>query len=538
VIVQRIAALLLAVIAIAGTGGMARGAVFQYTMAVETAKGTSSAFLWIPPHAEVVRGVVVAGMTLAERDIVQDAQIRRACEDQQLAILFFKCGLSAVDLQKTLDEFSKESGYGEIAGAPLFFIGHSAGGPQAKSLAIKLADRCFGLMLYRGGVPGGEESVPAGVPLLLMIGQFDEFGKVMRDANGRETWEGGRDALADWRRAGEDRLGSVVVEPGAGHFAWSERNAKYLALFIRKAAAARIGPRQANDAKISICKPIDPATGWTTELAAIKDPSQAPSPAGKNKGDAKPTSWHFDEEIARATLAYHAGISGKQDQFIRWNELANVDAGVRYYLSNLKWIGPQTFEVHPVYAGIYPKKAANAPGPSWAQAGQAVGHSGAPIRVRPVGGSSIVEAGNHALRIRYDALAPASDAGRITFIAWSDGDAQFRHTEQVGMMPRGFKGLTRGKDQTITFAQPANLHIGDQPSALNASSDSGLPVEFYVASGPAVIENGKLRVAEVPARAKFPMTIKVVAWQFGSAIEPLVKTAAPVERSILLHAKD
>lgn len=56
--------------------------------------------------------------------------------------------------------------------------------------------RCFGLVQYRGGVPGGEEAVPPNVPALMMIGQFDEFGGTLRNEAGRETWEGGRDALA------------------------------------------------------------------------------------------------------------------------------------------------------------------------------------------------------------------------------------------------------------------------------------------------------------------------------------------------------
>ncbi|MCX5682990.1 MAG: hypothetical protein NT049_04820, partial [Planctomycetota bacterium] len=46
----------------------ASGAVFQYSAAVTTEKGESEAFLWIPPQAREVRGVVMAGMTLMERE--------------------------------------------------------------------------------------------------------------------------------------------------------------------------------------------------------------------------------------------------------------------------------------------------------------------------------------------------------------------------------------------------------------------------------------------------------------------------------------
>lgn len=67
---------------------------------------------------------------------------------------------------------------------------------------------------------------------------------------------------------------------------------------------------------------------------------------------------------------------------------------------------------------------------------------------------------------------------------------------------------------------------------LKATSNCGLPVEYYVAYGPAAIVDGKLRITEIPARATFPITLKIVTYQFGSGVEPLVRTAAPVEQII------
>jgi hypothetical protein len=49
-----------------------------------------------------------------------------------------------------------------------------------------------------------------------------------------------------------------------------------------------------------------------------------------------------------------------------------------------------------------------------------------------------------------------------------------------------------------------------------------------------VVEGGKLRAAQVPARARLPLTVRVVAYQFGRGVEPLVKTASPVERTVRL----
>jgi hypothetical protein len=355
----------------------ASGAVFQYAVPVTTPKKSAAALLWIPPKAEQVRGIVVAGTTLMESDFAKDAVIRKACEDEGLAILIFRCGLGDVDLPGVLGELAKVSGYHELPAAPLMFVGHSAGGPQAKALAVKMADRCFGLVQYRGGVPGGERPAPPGVPVLMMLGQFDEFGGTMRGASGRETWEGGRDALAEFRAKDRRNLASIVVEPGAGHFAWSDRNAAYLATFIRKAAKARI-PDGPPSAKTPVqCKPVDPESGWLSDVTIKTPRPSASAPCADYAGDTTRAAWHFDREMAEATVAYHVGL-GKKDQFIRWKDPYNVDAGARYFFSNVQWVGDgQTFEVHPFYADQYPTPHPTG-GPRWSDAGKPAGRSAAP----------------------------------------------------------------------------------------------------------------------------------------------------------------
>ncbi len=513
----------------------AAAAVFQYMVPAATAKDASAAFLWIPPKAQQVRGVVMGGMTLAERELAKDQDIRKACAKENLAIVFLKCGLGAVDVQKVLDDLANASGYRELSVAPLFFVGHSAGGPQAKACAIGMANRCFGLVQYRGGIPGGPESVPPGLPSLMMIGQFDEFGGIMRNDAGRETWEGGRDALASFRAAHERNLASMVVEPGAGHFAWSDRNAAYLAMFIRKAAQMRIPDWPANATEPVRCKEIDHRSGWLTDLT-IKSPGGFP-PArfGQYQGDASKAAWHFDREMAEATVAYHAGGFGKKDQFVRWSDPVWVDAGARFFFTKLAWVDDgQTLEVHPVYADTYPKTQPNGSGPRWADAGRPVGHSTAVIRVRQVSGP-VVAVGDQRFRMQYDALAPATESSRVTFMAFSVGDREFRYTEQVGMMPRGFSGLKSGRDQTIAFPPLGNLTADNDPVRLKATSDAGLPVEYHVAHGPATVVDGRLTITEMPIRAKFPIQVKVIAWQFGRGVEPLVKSASPVEQTVLIQ---
>ena len=204
----------------------------------------------------------------------------------------------------------------------------------------------------------------------------------------------------------------------------------------------------------------------------------------------------------------------------------------RFFFTKLQWVGDgQTIEVHPVYADQYPAVQPNGQGPRWAEAGKPVGHSTAPILVRPVSGP-MVATGPNRLRMQYDNLAGADESSRVTFLAYSEGDQTHRYTEQVGMLPRGFSGLNQGEPQTITFPPLGDRKADAGPVRLQATSDAGLPVEYYVAYGPAIATNGQLTIAEVPARAKFPIEVRVVAWQFGRGVEPLVQTAPPVTQTL------
>jgi hypothetical protein len=45
----------------------------------------------------------------------------------------------------------------------------------------------------------------------------------------------------------------------------------------------------------------------------------------------------------------------------------------------------------------------------------------------------------------------------------------------------------------------------------------------YAESGPAVIEGDTLKLADLPTRAKYLIRLTIVAYQYGSAVEPLVQ---------------
>ncbi|MDF3056589.1 MAG: hypothetical protein K0R17_804 [Rariglobus sp.] len=88
-----------------------------------------------------------------------------------------------------------------------------------------------------------------------------------------------------------------------------------------------------------------------------------------------------------------------------------------------------------------------------------------------------------------------------------------------------------GAPQRITFPEIPDQPAGAATLRLDASSDAGLPVSYYVREGPAEIDGATLRFTPAPPRARYPLEITVVAWQFGRPAEPKVNTAAPVERT-------
>src|SRR5438094_812596 len=78
-----------------------------------------------------------------------------------------------------------------------------------------------------------------------------------------------------------------------------------------------------------------------------------------------------------------------------------------------------------------------------------------------------------------------------------------------------------GKPQTITFPKIEGQQAGTNSIKLNATSDSGLPVGYYVIAGPVVIEGNTLKFTKIPVKSKYPVKVTVVAYQWGRTIAPL-----------------
>ena len=112
-----------------------------------------------------------------------------------------------------------------------------------------------------------------------------------------------------------------------------------------------------------------------------------------------------------------------------------------------------------------------------------------------------------------------------------DGDARYKGTVQELNMTVPYP-LTAGRRQSILFPSLPDIQTGTECMKLNAVSDCGLNVSYYIKEGPAEISGDTIIFTDIPPRSRFPLKVTVVAWQYG--IQGKVQTAAPVERSFYI----
>jgi hypothetical protein len=114
------------------------------------------------------------------------------------------------------------------------------------------------------------------------------------------------------------------------------------------------------------------------------------------------------------------------------------------------------------------------------------------------------------------------------------GDGEYKRAVQQAMLPIP-RRISEGRPQVIDFPSIDNQKRGVKTLTLKATSDSRLPVGFFVREGPAEVEGNVLKFTAIPARAKFPVKVTVGAYQFGRATaEPKFQSAGPVFQEFYL----
>ncbi len=516
--------------------------------------GEGRAFLWIPPDCARVRAVVVGQNNMLEPGILEHAAMRRTLAELGIAEIWiappfdnaFKFDQGAGErFEEMMHALAAESGYSELAFAPAIPLGHSACASYPWNFAAWNPARTLAILSIKGDAPqtdltGSGKPNPDwadrsidGIPGLMVMSEV-------------EWWEARLTPLFKFRAAHSAVPIALLADTGHGHFDASDALVEFLALFIRHAAAARLPADAPLDQPVKL-RPIDPAQGWLVDRWRGDEPLRAPAASAADyKGDHSEAFWSFDAETAHATETYYARSRGKKIQqldFVQAGELAPIStshAGVE-----LKFLPREdgvTFQLTgefivplPPRPPVAAKDKPPAPvviTPSAASGGT---HALGAVHVSRITGP-VTQVDANTFRVQFNRAASPTDkrAQDIWLLASHPGDAQYKSAVQQAVLK--FPRNTQGEPQHITFPEIPDQKIGAKSLTLAATSSAGADakVYFYVREGPAEIDGDTLRFTAIPPRAKLPIKVTVVAWQFGRATQPEIQAADPIVKTMLL----
>lgn len=506
-------------------------AVYQYSVL----EGDRRVYLWVPPACRNVRGLVVAFKNLTEQRWLEDPIVRGAASEECLGVVWIGAGkrssLSAdmgagagdafLAMQRDL---AQVSGFPEIANALILPTGHSAQGQFAWKFAEWAPERTIAAIPIKT-VPLPADLDLHGVPLLYIVGQTTEWPQYRDGRIGDRDffWPNVRRSALALRTARPDALIAVAVDPGGGHFDWSDSLARLVALYIHKACASRLPPAAAKSGPPSL-RAVSYQSGWLLDAAGMDPERFKPAPVTSYTGKPGEAYWVFDRETADAIERIQGDRVARKKQMLSFNQDGHILPVAVQGFAALTFEPDSdgvTFHLDPTYLASVPTQLVNG--------GDALGHADEPIHLNVITGP-IAQTGPSTF-----AFALSRESGSDGWIEeQADQTAEYRKAVQPGKITP--KGISTGLPQHIHFDQIPPRKAIRAPIILHASSDAGLPVRFYVVSGPARIDGNRLTITEFPRSGASAIPIIVTAYQTGRAAsdnQSAVQQADPVTQQFL-----
>jgi hypothetical protein len=372
-----------------------------------------------------------------------------------------------------------------------------------------------GLCVKNGGWPKTNRTVP----MLWTFGSAQEWGQMKGDIRtGWNIFNGNpiSCAPANWAKhaSAEKWPLSSAIEAGSGHFYCTEQMIDLIATYIQGACNARL------DSEGGL-KPVAYEMGFYAALPFDGSENLSIDRVDSAEGKANPKRpWFFDEATAKAAQTVTRANWEARTQLPGCTEGTNCTVQP-YSLNSVTTIKVTTdseFSLKTVMLEKIPEGFVG---------------TGEPLATTP--GVPVAEwicgpfapLGNNTFRIALDRTYRNYGAAYMILRKDAAGDVR------LGIQPIGVNLLenTSGQDQRITFEKIPDVKSGTHSVALSAKADSGLPVEFFVVAGPAIVKDGQLVFTKIPPRAKFPVSVTVAAWQWGRATEPKIKTAEIVKQT-------
>ncbi|MGI6224448.1 MAG: hypothetical protein ACOYJG_12735 [Prevotella sp.] len=474
----------------------------------ECSSPNQKAYLWIPERCVHLDAVIFSQKNMSEELLLRNKNFRQQLAELNFGIVWVAPAFDHSWLQEKgsgrifesmMHDLASVSGYSELDSIPVIPLGHSAMATFPWNFAAFNPNRTLAIISYKGDAPrtnlcgyGGDNVEWGrtrnidGIPSLMIEGEWE--------------WMEGRvnPALA-FRMKYPRSCVSFLCDVGHGHFDVSDEVVSYLCLFLRKTAAYCLDHGR-------IVR-MNPEKGW---LAARWNATEKhrPKPASYRdyRGDPHDAFWYFDKEMAMATEQYYAQSLGKQTQFVGYR-LNSKLTGYNRKLHAGTIIHPmfQTDGVTFSLSALYTDSTRTKP---------TLSHGKYPIKIRVISGP-VEQINDTTFKFaRYRAVSNRKDVEELWFQAIGPADKKYKAAAQQleAVVPRT---NTEGLRQSISFASIQDVDSSVRSIPLSAVSDSGLPVGYYVDYGPAYVEGNKLIINKIPPRSKFPVKIRVVAYQYG-----------------------
>ena len=496
-----------------------------------------SAYLWIPENCKQVRAVIIGQHNMTEETIFEHPEFRKNMGKLGIAEIWITPGIDQRwDVTKgtqqifetMMKNLSEISGYTELEFAPVIPIGHSAMATYPWNFAAWNPERTLAVLSIHGDSPRthltgygranldwGTRTIE-GIPSLMVMGE-DEW------------WEDRLITSFDYRREYPNAPLSFLADAGHGHFDISDELIDYLSLFLKKTVEYRLPEHSSLDAPIQLI-PVEAKNGWLADRWRKNEkPTAEAASYDKYKGDKNHAFWYFDKEMADATEKYYANERGKTEQYIGFEQKGklitfNPKSHVRMSPSFQPEADGVTFHLKAVYTDTLRNEYSKE-------------HSTHPIRMsRICGPVEVVNDTTFTVRFYRMGLDNPKRTGGICLMASVKQDHKYRSAVQQVEIRIPYR-TKEGISQRIIFPKLSDVKASVKKISLNGTADSGLPVYYYVKEGPAEIKGDKLALTKIPPRAKFPVKVTVVAWQYGRSGEPKVQTAEAVEQSFYITAR-
>ena len=496
-----------------------------------------SAYLWIPENCKQVRAVIIGQHNMTEETIFEHPEFRKNMGKLGIAEIWITPGIDQRwDVTKgtqqifetMMKNLSEISGYAELEFAPVIPIGHSAMATYPWNFAAWNPERTLAVLSIHGDSPRthltgygranldwGTRTIE-GIPSLMVMGE-DEW------------WEDRLITSFDYRREYPNAPLSFLADAGHGHFDISDELIDYLSLFLKKTVEYRLPEHSSLDAPIQLI-PVEAKNGWLADRWRKNEkPTAEAASYDKYKGDKNHAFWYFDKEMADATENYYANERGKTEQYIGFEQKGklitfNPKSHVRMSPSFQPEADGVTFHLKAVYTDTLRNEYSKE-------------HSTHPIRMsRICGPVEVVNDTTFTVRFYRMGLDNPKRTGGICLMASVKQDHKYRSAVQQVEIRIPYRNK-EGISQRIIFPKLSDVKASVKKISLNGTADSGLPVYYYVKEGPAEIKGDKLVLTKIPPRAKFPVKVTVVAWQYGRSGEPKVQTAEAVEQSFYITAR-